>query len=324
MTEKTPAFDEPLADSDAVMRTIQECLNDLSKKSPLITRSTRIDRFFNDVFGGDSLDFLDLSFQLEAKLGVYLSADDWKFLSGEVFCKTTEEWDAKYGPLFTFGRLAELVAHRAKLGKARPVTILGSTSKSAGAFRQIQWLAQDISKSTKNFAPSTPIMDAVRGRDLRRLWARLRIVSDNRVPDLRHTLSTQVAIFFERPYQPLMCIAMLSTGVSFLVRYMSTGGFVAALIALVSGIGLIAIFLLMILLVLSFIIRMSSWAQPKTAILPNGVATFRDLAMLIAGERGGWCEHCGYDLTGLTSDRCPECGKRVKDRPSFASPKHAG
>lgn len=43
--------------------------------------------------------------------------------------------------------------------------------------------------------------------------------------------------------------------------------------------------------------------------LPHDVSTFGDLADLISGKRGGWCEHCGYDLTGLVDSRCPECGK---------------
>jgi len=54
--------------------------------------------------------------------------------------------------------------------------------------------------------------------------------------------------------------------------------------------------------------------------LPNGISTFRDLAELISGDRGGWCEKCGYDLTGLTSDRCPECGMPTQAVPLRAPP----
>ena len=29
----------------------------------------------------------------------------------------------------------------------------------------------------------------------------------------------------------------------------------------------------------------------------------------------GYCQKCGYDLRGLQSDRCPECGCPVKESP---------
>ena len=31
---------------------------------------------------------------------------------------------------------------------------------------------------------------------------------------------------------------------------------------------------------------------------------------------GGTCPKCGYDITGLTSSRCPECGTKLPARPS--------
>jgi predicted RNA-binding Zn-ribbon protein involved in translation (DUF1610 family) len=36
----------------------------------------------------------------------------------------------------------------------------------------------------------------------------------------------------------------------------------------------------------------------------------------------GECTECGYDLQGITSERCPECGSLILDRPnSFGSSK---
>jgi hypothetical protein len=29
------------------------------------------------------------------------------------------------------------------------------------------------------------------------------------------------------------------------------------------------------------------------------------------GGKAGYCPHCDYDVRGIASDRCPECGKRL-------------
>lgn len=50
-------------------------------------------------------------------------------------------------------------------------------------------------------------------------------------------------------------------------------------------------------------------------LLPKQMETFRDLAELISGDRGGWCTKCDYDLTGLASDICPECGTPITTNP---------
>lgn len=43
--------------------------------------------------------------------------------------------------------------------------------------------------------------------------------------------------------------------------------------------------------------------------LPHGIETFGELADLVSGNRGGWCLNCGYDMTGIAAERCPECGR---------------
>lgn len=30
------------------------------------------------------------------------------------------------------------------------------------------------------------------------------------------------------------------------------------------------------------------------------------------GGKEGYCPHCDYDVRGLASNRCPECGKRIR------------
>lgn len=34
----------------------------------------------------------------------------------------------------------------------------------------------------------------------------------------------------------------------------------------------------------------------------------------VAEYAAGFCRKCGYNLTGLTSDRCPECGETLRDK----------
>jgi hypothetical protein len=34
----------------------------------------------------------------------------------------------------------------------------------------------------------------------------------------------------------------------------------------------------------------------------------------VAEYGAGFCGKCGYNLTGLTSERCPECGEALRDK----------
>ena len=110
MTTEPVSSNEPRVDSERVLRIIQECLNEMNKCSPPITSDTAVHAYFLQNMGHADLEYLDLEFRLYAKLGVRLTRGDWNFLSGSTFCKTIEEWEIKYAPLFTFGRLAELIA----------------------------------------------------------------------------------------------------------------------------------------------------------------------------------------------------------------------
>lgn len=61
---------------------------------------------------------------------------------------------------------------------------------------------------------------------------------------------------------------------------------------------------------------MAWWLIPVLAIIAAGLITL----LLIAGARGRYvggeprCRRCGYQLTGLQSERCPECGLTLDQR----------
>jgi len=61
------------------------------------------------------------------------------------------------------------------------------------------------------------------------------------------------------------------------------------------------------------------WNWNRREVIWSGAYTLAGAAgayvlarVLIArGRLRGWCDECGYDLTGLESGRCPECGMNV-------------
>jgi acyl carrier protein len=304
-TFKAPHCEE--RDTASALQLIQVAVNQVTGKSVPITSNTRMDQYFNDVAGADSLEYLDLSFRLEDKLGVKLSQDDWRFLSGSELCQSNEEWEVKFAPMFTFGRLAELVAHRAKLGRVEPATILGATSLSAGAFRCIETIAKEIDNKIKLFAPSTPILDCFEGRKLHQFWGRLRALSADRIPPLLFGRIDQALAWLGGLWGILLCLALYAVMVWKLIvvfGFSVADPFWKAFLYF----SLPVILLFLSSKALHFLVAR---LRPASSVLPNGIETFRDVAKLVAGEREGWCEKCGYDLTGLTSSRCPECGTEI-------------
>src|SRR5690606_8126937 len=105
-------------------------------------------------------------------------------LAGWSLCKSADDWEYRYASFFTFARLAELVAFRARLARVQPITVLSSTSLSAGAFRSIQGIARQIDPDIEPFRPGTKILDRLRGRKLDALWERVRLLAPRRIPPL--------------------------------------------------------------------------------------------------------------------------------------------
>ncbi|RIK65130.1 MAG: hypothetical protein DCC65_13185 [Planctomycetota bacterium] len=295
-------------DTEAVLSVIEDCVNELSSKRAPIAHNTRIDQYFFAHVPSDLQDCELISELLEERLGVEITEVDWDFLIGRNLCSSTEDWEARYAPLFTFGRLAELVAHRVKLGQIQPLTILGATSRAAGAFRVIEQAVREIDPHVKPFAPSTPVLDRLRGCKLARLWARLRVHSANRIPPLPTTAAGRIVGSAGGLCGIVICLML----------YGVLAWQLGARLGIIGSNSTLKWILTFTLpcVILFFVSRLvmvvaERW-QPREWLLPKGIVNFRDLAMLMSADRGGWCEHCGYDLTGLVDSRCPECGKKFK------------
>lgn len=296
---------------DSVILIIQDILTEMNNRWAPITRDTRMDTYFKEVVGADSIEYLDLSFRIEKRFGIMLSRDDWKYLTGEAVCKSPEDWEAYFGGSFTFGRIAEIIIHRCTL---TPITILGSKSAAAGAFRCVQGVANQVSPRIKPFGPSTPILERLRGRSLERFWTKLQIISGEKLPRLaRGPIGRVLEVLFDGITGATICLILYGLIVwGFFVLLWPWIGHPAVILAIFIGAVLVLVFA-------SMSIRyVETHLRGEGAILPYNITTFRDLAELISEDRGGWCEKCGYDLTGLTSERCPECGRPIQAAPLSA------
>ena len=63
--------------------------------------------------------------------------------------------------------------------------------------------------------------------------------------------------------------------------------------------------------------NMGGAANQRALLICGAIAAVTGIALLIAIlhaprlRHAATCERCGYRLTGLTSDRCPECGQVI-------------
>jgi len=296
----------------AVKGAIQRAVNDYVGKDCELKYHDRIDetlelagiRFFEE------LGYCEFEDVLRKHTGVRLDENDWSYLSGINHCKSMDEWEARYAASFTFERLVEFISRRLNLPTVDDVTILGRSCKSAGAFFAIQEVIKADWPTLQPVAPSTPIVQRfVVINDLISVWAKFQVMSHGRLPDLQIGM---VGNAIQNAMWPLGCFFALPVagGMLGLLQGLNLGTPISVLGAIVS-----VPLLFWGMHLIQRIFDSYQRATRRTAIrLPNGIRTFGDVARIIAGERGGWCNECGYDLTGIVDDRCPECGAASKPR----------
>ena len=131
----------------------------------------------------DELDTADLALGLNDFFGFSCSLEEWELFFGwSTSSRDAEEWERIFAPRFTFRGLAEFIRERVEPIFLEPQMLLGKPCLTAGIFRGLELLTAQINPEVRRFAPSTPIHSRLRGFRLRRLWYRLRWITEERIP----------------------------------------------------------------------------------------------------------------------------------------------
>jgi len=152
--------------------------------------ATRIDEYLKKSDDWNELDLCDVKYAIEEFFTCEIPDNEWSDFMGEG--TLLKEWEERHGPQFTFGTLAELIAKHAVVKRLQPLVILGRPCVTAGAFRLIQSVVRKRRKRTRPFAPSTPVLDRLRGGRLRSVWGKLRFLCEGAIPPLRLTWPERV------------------------------------------------------------------------------------------------------------------------------------
>lgn len=233
----------------------------------------RIDHALRATGDWEELDFADVIDRIERYFGFNATDEEWgRWFGARPYVASDAQWTNEFGPRFTFGGLAEFIAARAEAPLLEPLRLLGTPCEAGGAFRLLQRLVAEHDPGSPRFAPSTPLFAQVSVGQLRRLWARLRMLTCDRLPRLA-----------PRPTAPLERFVARCCG-PWPVRAACQVVFTLALVA-----ATVAGHLLLALAALVFACLVA-WAVIRIADecsnpLPNRIQTFRDLSVAVAEAR---------------------------------------
>jgi hypothetical protein len=147
---------------------------------------TRIDTFTKADGTWEELDFADIFYRLEHFFGFKCSDKEWgDFLGLDTAKHDPNEWQKNVAPSLTFGSLSLFIAQRAPVvASFDPLQILGGYCPTAGVFTAIQRVADKVRSNRQGFAPSTRIIDVLRGSALDKFWTQLRWLTEHSLPEL--------------------------------------------------------------------------------------------------------------------------------------------
>lgn len=211
----------------------------------------------------DEFDLADIFQCIERFFNFTCGMDEWKeFFGFDVGKRDFEEWRRDVAPKLTFGALAQFVADRAPVvASFDPIPIVGCRCATAGVFIGIQRVAENEKAKGLRFAPSTRIIDVMRGNELDRFWTQLRWMTEHSLPELPR---------FWREATGLAGCGALSVGIGGMIASWTTANLVWIVIAVLC----------------SSVFYATAYVYKQTTNpLPLDIVTFRDLSELIAASR---------------------------------------
>ncbi len=208
----------------------------------------------------EDIDLADVFYRLERTFGFKCPKKEWHAFMGTDLTDL-DEWEKTIAPRLTFRALAEFIREKLKPISFEPLTILGKPCLTAGVFRGLERLTEQIDPKVRPFAPSTPIRARLRGFRLRCCWSKLQWIMEDQLPDPpRITLTSGNCLH--------SLLVKLGAG---LLIYLWRRDWEGALAGIVTTISL---FIPMGILV--------AFINDRLNPLPKGIETFGDLARVLA------------------------------------------
>jgi len=249
-----------------------------------LASSDRIDTAIRQIPGWEEVDFADVLDLTAARFGVRLSDEEARAFCGDELAP--DEWERFAGKHFTLDALATLIARKLACVRIRPDAAFGKACVPAGCFVAIREIADELFEGHCRFGPSDTISRFFRGRDLELLWPRLRWLSCDQIPELRATWLTSLS-------GVLFGMGVLS-GMTFGVLFLIFAA-VSAFSSPISGPEWSAYVIIgwMLCLAIVAVALPGAWlAHRFDDRVPDGIRTFRDLAMLMAQGRASVPTSC--------------------------------
>ena len=219
------------------------------------------------------------------------------------------------GGNITVGQLSDWLSRNTRQRRLAPDSGVSGDASRAIVLEGLRRVAQSVWPSHKPVDMDTLLEDRFNSRELSDFWTRVRCLSIGRVPKSTTEYSFLAEAGRGLHYLLMFPMSCLLTG---LVAQLGVRA-APSLLNVHSGhfllfpILVLFVFILLVVVLLKTVRLIASRYAGPRVMLPDGITTFGDCVLFITGERRGQCKACGYNLTGVVSPVCPECGTRWQD-----------